>query len=340
VGTLAIDANGRIYVGLPIWASGYAPKNAARGTGDKLRVVVINSNAAFKVDRTLDFPTKSLFRLEMLLAEDGTLLVFAGDKLMRIGADGKVAASLDVPDEQKEYEIWSVDSSTTGRTLRIRLNNLHTIVADAKTLSVLKQCNESNDANDTGTMTDTLQLTTRNLAKFPDRSMGLMQDAFCENMVRLEKFGNIDFVPDAVDDQHLLVIKEGVIALRKLDGETVWTSKVPEGRLLSRYIGQDVLSRNGSRVALLLMRQAQYHQPDTMDPVDIRNGTWDQTKTMTVEDSVGIWDLADGHLVAEVPLLGHKQNRFFEPDAQFALSPDGKLLAVLEDGVVTAWKLK
>jgi hypothetical protein len=76
-----------------------------------------------------------------------------------------------------------------------------------------------------------------------------------------------------------------------------------------------------------------------MNPEDIRNGTWNRTRTMTVEDSVGIWDVASGCFVGEVPLLGRTENRYFEPSAQFALSPDGHLLAVLEDGVVTAWKI-
>jgi hypothetical protein len=87
VGTLAVDGAGHVYVGLPIWASGYALKNADRGTGDKLRIVVINTKADFRVGRTMDFPTKSLARVALHLAEDGTLLVFAGDKLMRVGAD-------------------------------------------------------------------------------------------------------------------------------------------------------------------------------------------------------------------------------------------------------------
>jgi hypothetical protein len=70
------------------------------------------------------------------------------------------------------------------------------------------------------------------------------------------------------------------------------------------------------------MRIAQYQPPETT-----------QTTPRTVEDSVGVWDLVSGDLVGEVPLLGHTTDRFFNPDAQIALSPDGKLLSVLEDGV-------
>jgi hypothetical protein len=338
VGTLAIDGTGHVYAGLPIWATGYAPKNAARGTGDKLRVLVINTNADFKVERTMDIPTKSLARLALHLGEDGGLLIFAGDKLMRVGADGKTTAQLDVPNEEKEYEPWDLDSSTTGRTLRIRLNKQHTLVVDAKTLKVLKQCQEANEDNDTGTMTDDLQLSSEHTAKFPDRSMGLEQEAFCETMVRLGQFGYIDFAPAVVDDERFLAISDGMIALRKISGETVWTSKAPNGRVLEMYEGYE-LSRDGSRVGVRLLKKAQYHAPDTMNPEDIRNGTWNRTRTMTVEDSVGIWDVASGCFVGEVPLLGRTENRYFEPSAQFALSPDGHLLAVLEDGVVTAWKI-
>ena len=338
VGTLAVDGAGHVYVGLPIWASGYAPKNADRGRGDKLRVVVIDTKADLRADRTMDFPTKSLARLALHLAEDGTVLVFAGDKLMRVGADGHVTAQLNVPNEEKDYEPWNIDSSTTGRTLRIRLNNQHTMVVDAKTLAVLKKCQEPSEDNDTGTMTDDLQLSSQNTAKYPDPAMGLEQEAFCEKMVRLEEFGDIDFAPAVVDDERFLAISDEMIALRKLNGETVWTSHVPDGRLLEMYEGHE-LSRDGSRVAVRLLRKAQYHEPDTMNPEDIRNGTWNRTRTMTVENSVGIWDVANGRFVGEVPLLGRTENRYFEPDAQFALSPDGRMLAVLEDGVLTAWKI-
>jgi hypothetical protein len=327
-----------VYVGLPIWATGYAPKNAARGTGDKLRVVVINAKADFKVDRSMDFATKSLARLAMHLAEDGSLVIFAGDKLMRVATDGKVTAQLDVPNEEKEYEPWDVDISTTGRRLRIRLNKQHTLVVDAKTMEVLKNCQEANDDNDTGTMTDDLEMSSEHTAKFPDRSMGLEQEAFCEKMVRLEKFGDIDFAPAVVDDERFLAISDETIALRTVSGETVWTSKAANGLLLEMYEGYE-LSRDGSRVAVRRLRKAQYHEPDTMNPTDIQNGTWNRTRAMTVEDSVGIWDVASGRFVGEVPLLGRTQNRYFEPSAQFALSPDGHLLAVLEDGVLAAWKI-
>lgn len=338
VGTLAVDGAGHVYVGLPIWTTGYAPKNVARGTGDKLRIVMINTKADFRVGRTMDFPTTSLARLAMHLAEDGALLVFAGDKMMRVGADGQVTNELDVPNEEKDLELWSIKSSTTGRTLRIRLNNQHTIVVDAKTLATLKQCQEPSEDNDTGTMTDDLQLTSQHTAKFPDPALGLEEEHFCEKMVRLEKFGAIDFVPAVVDDERFLAIGDGMISLRKLSGETVWTSEAPDGQLLETYEGHDELSRDGSRVAVRLLRNAQYHAPDSMNPEDIRNGTWSRTRTMEVEDSVGIWDVANGRFVGEVPLLGHTENRYFEPESQFALSPDGRLLAVVEDGWLTVWK--
>jgi hypothetical protein len=65
VGALAVERAGKIYVGLPIWASGYAPKNAARGTGDKFRVLVVNATSGGKVEYTMDFPTKSLGRIAL-----------------------------------------------------------------------------------------------------------------------------------------------------------------------------------------------------------------------------------------------------------------------------------
>ena len=337
VGTLAVERAGKIYVGLPIWASGYAPKNAARGTADKFRVLVVNATSGGKVEYTMDFPTKSLGRIALQLAADGTMLVLADDKLMRVGTDGIPTSQLNVPNEQKEFELWGVETSTTGHTLRIWLNDKHTMVVNTKTLAVVKECRTVSGDNDTGTFTDSIELSSQSVAKFPDPAKGLERQAFCEKRERLQQFGQIDFWPAVVNDEQFLAIEEGAMTLRRLSGETVWTSKAPEGLILDTY--DDELSRDGSRVALRLMRKAQYHHPDTMNPDDIRNGTWNRTTTEKVEDSVGVWNVASGKLAGVIPLLGHTEGRFFEPNAQIALSPDGKLLAVLEDGMLTVWRM-
>jgi hypothetical protein len=114
-----------------------------------------------------------------------------------------------------------------------------------------------------------------------------------------------------------------------LSGETVWTSNAPAPLILDTYEGRDELSRDGSRVAIQLMRVAQYQPPETI-----------QTTPKEVEDSVGVWDVATGRLVGEVPMLGHTTNRFFNPVSQIAVSPDGTLLAVLEDGMLCVWKVE
>jgi hypothetical protein len=339
VGTLAVDAHSTVYVGLPIWVTGYAPKNAARGNGDKLRVLVVKANAAGKVERTIDFPTKSLSRLSLHLAEDGTLVVFANDKLMRVDHDGYPTTQLDIQNEEKEFELWDVVGSTTGRTLRIRLNNNHTVIIDANTLKIVKQCQTANENNDTGTFTDDLELSSQVKTGFPNVTHTLARQMFCEKRQQLEQFGAIDFWPAAVNDGQFLAIQKGAIALNMLSGESIWTRTPPQPLFFDTFEGRDELSRDGSRVALRLMKNVQQHGPDTMDPTDIRNGTWNRTRTVHVEDSVGVWDVATGHLAAVVPLRGHTENRYLEPTAQIALSPDGKFLAVLEDGSLTLWTL-
>jgi hypothetical protein len=342
VGTLAIDSAGYVYVGLPIWASGYAPKNPVRGTGDKFRVLAVNVASGGKVERTMDFPSESLDRLALHLADDGTLLVFANDALMRVGSNGRPTAQLAVPNEQKQVDNWDVDISTTGGTLRLRLNNQHTIVVNAKTLAVEKQCQEKEEEDDTGTMTDDLELSSRSTGTSPNPSNGLERETFCEKGSILSSFGKINFVPAIVSDNQFLAIEEGSMALRKLSGETVWTSNPPapllfdtrEGRYevnrdSGTYEGRYELSRDGSRVTIQLLRVAQYQPPETQE-----------TRPMQVEDSVGVWDVATGRLVGEVPLLGHTTDRFFNPDSKTAVSPDGKLLAVLEEGVLTVWRVE
>src|SRR5580658_658160 len=83
VGEVVIDSQERIYVGLPIWASGAAPKNALRGAGDKLRVLFLTTADTSAAPHTVDFPTQSLDRLDLRMAPDNTLVVLANDQLMR-----------------------------------------------------------------------------------------------------------------------------------------------------------------------------------------------------------------------------------------------------------------
>jgi len=208
VGEVAVDGHGRVYVGLPIWASGAAPKSAVRGAGDKLRVLVLNAGIIKgAVERTMDFPTRSLDRLDLRLAADGALLLVADDKLMRLGADGRPTAELALPNQQKEYEPWYLQSSTTGRTVRIRFNYKTSMLVDTQNLTVLKRCQESDDMNDTGGMTDDLELASQVQTTAPKVTYGLEREVFCEKRERLRQFGDITFSPSVVDDQRFLAIE-------------------------------------------------------------------------------------------------------------------------------------
>jgi hypothetical protein len=336
VGLLAVDRNERIYVGLPIWAADVAPSNPLRGTGDKLRLVAVDSSA--KVAWSADFPTQSLYRVDLGLAADGAPLVFAGDKLMRLGPDGKATKDLAVPNEDEEqFPVWSLTVSTTGRTVRIIPIDKHTVVVDTNTLSVVKDCHPDSDV-DYGTMTDDMELTPQNVGEKPNVSLHLMQHAFCEKKSVAELPATAQSESVSIDDRQFLALAEKNISLRQLSGKTVWTTASPAGLTLNKDDRRAQLSRDGGRVAVALLKQFQYHL-DTMNPTDIQNGTWNRLHTDSLEDSIGVWNVATGHLVAVVPLKGHTDHRSDMPYTQFALSPDGKLLAVLEDGVLTAWRL-
>ncbi len=346
VGEVAVDEQGHVYVGLPIWASGAAPRSAVRGTGDKLRVLVLNATGKGKVERKLDFPTESLSRLDLRLAGDETLLVVANDKLMRIGADGRSTAESALPNLEKEYEAWYLESSTTGRTVRVRLNDKVAMLVDAQTLTVLRRCQEPNWVDDTGAMTDDLELTSVVETTQPDLTYGLERETFCEKRERLRQFGNIDFVPSVLDDDRFLAIGTSVITLRKMTGETLWSSKAPAGRMLQFGQGEDRLSRDGRRVAVRLSRGVVYHEPTRWDEpgapgkiIQEVQFTRPRTRTIEVEDSIGVWDVATGRLVGMVPVQFDDEPRYFKQNSSFALSPDGRLLAVLQDGLLVVWKM-
>ncbi len=334
VGKVVIDSQEHIYVGLPIWTSGAAPKNALRGKGDKLRVLVLTTADPSAPPHTFDFPTQSLDRLDLHMAPDNTLLVLANDQLMRVGADGKPTAKVNVPNKQKEYEAWYVTESNTGRTLRLRLNDKSLMLVDPQTLSVRKQCQVSTALTDEGTMTDDIELASRithNLSRWY-----LVRQTFCGKSETLAGFMDIKFVPTIVDETRFLAVQPGTIALRTLTGQTQWSAKAPQDRTLENGEGQPLVSREGNRVAVRLFKTVQVHQPDSLNVLDQENGTWNKTKAEQLEDAIGVWDLSGGQLVAQVPV---PPGTDYEPNAEFALSPNGRLVAVLKQGTLTIWRL-
>lgn len=333
-GFVAIDSSGRIYAGLPLWTSPPAHVNKTRGAGDKLRVLLVGTGG--KVERVTDYPANSLARLKMDLAEDGTLLVYAQDKLMRIGQDGKSMAELALPPETKDGEYWDMTASTTGRTLRFRLSESHALTVNPNTLSVVSQCPGITWQDDGGEMTDKLQFSSTRVQAGPNEySRQLQIQEFCGKREQLGQFKNINFESVVVNDTELMAIQERAFSLRTMDGEQLWTSPSPKGLVFDLERPRHVLSRDGGRVAFEVVRKQQYHL-DSMDPVEIRNGTWNHLVTDSYPQAIGVWDVASGKAAAVVPLDGQT---FTESTAEFALSPDGRMLAVLQDGVLNVWKL-
>ena len=346
--TVAIGRQGRVYVGLAIWASGDAPVNAIRGTGDKLRLLVLNAEDNGRLVQKIDFPARSLDRLDLRIAGDGTLLVVANDKLMRIGSDCRPTSELPLPNVRKRFDLWYLQSSATGRTLRARLSDTRVFLVDTKTLKLLSDCHETSDRNDFGTLTDDMELDSRLETPFPKTTYGLETEVFCRKGQRLSQFGNVDFVPLAVDDSHFLAITTHSLALRKLSGETVWTRSAPLGRELEKSAEYQKLNRDGTRVAVRILRPVLYREPVRMErkppvttllrPVQFSRFGEPRTRIVMVDDTIDVRDVASGRLIARVPTQD-PEGRFFQPYSQFALGPNGRLLAVIQDGNLTLWKL-
>jgi hypothetical protein len=270
----------------------------------------------------------------------------ANDKMMRVGADGRPVAELALPDEEKKYEGWYLQSSTTGRTVQVRLNDHTSMLVDAQTFEVLKHCQEPTYRDDTGVMTDHLEFTTAEEGARPHVTYVLERQEYCGKRECLLSFGDTPFVPSLVDDTHFLAIARDKLALRKLTGETVWTSRAPAARSLQAELAQDRLSRDGNRVAVRLLRDVVYQEPVNWDrsrtpgkifqEVQFRRPS---TRTVEIEDSIAVWEVASGRLLAQVPVQNVEGDRKFKMNSSFALSPDGRLLAVLQDGLLVLWKL-
>ncbi len=369
VGEVVAEDGGRVLVGLPIWASGVAPRSPVRGEGDKLRVVVVDA-AKGAVEATWDFPTQSLWRLSLGLASDGVPLVFAGDKLMRVGADGKPTAELAVRNVEKEYEAWDVASSVSGRKVRLRLNGDFRMMVDAGTLAVLGVCHEDTDnptpvykqgadtfsqntTNDGGTFTDDEEFMTNSEGDFPKFVERLDREKFCRKRERIEGFGTIDFAPTIVDDARLIAMRKDRIALRTIGGEagngkTLWTHVAPAGRMFEAWEGAAVVSRNGERMAVRLLKTEVYQEPTKLEvgrrrsplvEVQLRSRERPRTKEVDVEAGIEVLDVATGRVLAEVPIDEKNPDLEFKAKARFSLSPDGKRLAILQDGQVVVWAL-
>jgi hypothetical protein len=334
VGALAIDGQDHIYVGLPIWTSGAAPENVLRGKADKLRVLVVTATDASAMPRTIDFPSRSLDRLDLRVAPDDTLLVLADDQLMRVGADGRAIAKIAIPNQQRGNEGWYVSASNSGRTLRLRVNDTFLMLVDSRTLSVRKRCQAATSLIDEGTLTDDFELYSR-LMGHPS-TWALLRQPFCGKSEPLAGFAAINFVPTVVDDTRFLAVAAGTIALRTLTGQTLWSGKAPKDRSLESGEGQPLVSREANRVAVRLFKTIQVRQPDSLSIEDQVKGTWDKTRTVQVDDAIAVWDLSNGQLVAQVPVPPGKD---YEPNAQFALSPNGHLLTTLKLGTLTVWRL-
>jgi hypothetical protein len=299
-----------------------------------LRVLVLTTADSSAVPHSVDFPTRSLDRLDLRIAPDDTLLVLADDQLMRVGADGRPIAKIDVANKQQADEAWYVSQSSTGRTLRLSLNDKFLMLVDSRTLAVHKQCQAPTALTDEGTMTDDFELDSRSVGNSSRRD--LARQPFCGKSESLAQFTDINFVPTIVDEAHFLAVEAGTIALRTLTGRTLWSAKAPPDRRLENAEGLPLVSREGNRVAVRLFKSIQVHQPDSMNLEDQAKGTWNKSKTVQVEDAIAVWDLSGGQLVAQVPLPPGKD---YEPNAQFALSPDARLLAILKRGTLSVWRL-
>jgi len=151
-----------------------------------------------------------------------------------------------------------------------------------------------------------------------------------------------------VDDERFLAIAPESIALRKMSGETLWTSKAPAERFLQQYVGDERLSRDGSRIAVRVLKRIEYRTPQKRQPPEwepdggqhSRDGwTYPRVKTVEVDDGFAVWDVASGRLIGQAPVEGSEGEKYYKPKSAFALSPDGKLLAVLQEGRLTIWKM-
>jgi len=83
-------------------------------------------------------------------------------------------------------------------------------------------------------------------------------------------------------------------------------------------------------VAVKVLRPVEHRKPESL-----------HSDTVEVEDQIAVWDVATGRLAGQAPIQADDSaSMFYKAGSAFALSPDGRLLAVLQDGLLVVWNLE
>jgi hypothetical protein len=310
---LVLDASGQVIVG-------FAAKRAGPTAPKALRVVTLNGKDGSMV-RQMDLPAATWDRTAVMLAGDGALLVVAGDRVQRVKSDGTIGISIPIPPQPEINPGLWVRQSPSGRTLMMTTDEKSFRFVRTDTLAAVAECRLEND--EIHTLTDDLAVS---MAENKTNGFELHYGPLCGPMKMLWNLADSrSSSVHLLEDGSVLEVGQGEVRQLTVSDKTVWSWK-PSGDAHPSDLDGFSASRNGERMALELTAYRTLHSPSCMECKGPSYESWGE--------GIAVLDAKSGELAATVPLDHAKQNRL-----AFALSPDGRKLAVMHDGVLELWAL-
>ena len=308
---LAVDSAGQVYLG-------FAAKRENLDAPKALRVVMLSAQNGALV-RQMDLPTPVWGRTAVMLAEDDTPLLVAGDRVQRVNKDGFMGNSVAIPPQPKINPGLWVIQSPSGKTLLLTTDEQFFRFVSPDTLATIVECRMKD--NEVETINDSLGM---GLADGSNHQFEEHAGPFCGPMPRLWPVGDgrsteVRLLEDGS------VIEVGTEAVRRLtrQDKPQWSWKSPEGTLPTGLAGI-AISRNGERVAV---EEEVFH---TLRPLGCMECKGPEFESWGV--GVAVLDTATGKQVGLAPLDHATLDR-----TAFAFSADGKKLAVMNAGVLEMW---
>jgi hypothetical protein len=326
---LAVGDDGQVSTGFGILAQAPAPAKT-------LRVAVLDGKNGALL-RLKDYPTPMLNRTAVMNAADGTLLVVAMDKVLRVNADGAIEESVPLPTQPEINPGLWITESPSGKTLLMTTDEKTFRFVRTDTLATVAECASPEDELDE--LSDDLTLS---MADSP-QGFGLHIGKFCAPMAPLWSLQN-GHTSDVrlIGDSDLLEVTLSQIHRITLKNKPVW-SWTPPGKAVPFPIAGIALSQSGGRVAIPLVVYRQLPPTPCHDVCPIRqmSGGTPQPVCVTCPGmpnfekmfpGIVVLDAGSGRQIAIVPLRDADSSQL-----ALALSPDGHKLAVLNKDVVELW---
>jgi hypothetical protein len=320
---IAIDNLGRVIVGFSLKGE---PKLLSQGVaGNLFRVLTINQVKPI-VERTFNFPTRSLKRVGVNLSSDDNLLVTANDKVQLIDENGGVKSEFDIPASGNNILniLWERESPTR-KTMLIQPDMGTYYFLNSSSLSLIVQCKPIDARDHPEAFSDLQQMRVIDISYAPP-SHALLSGPLCGAWSQSWNLGDRLFTPIMLDNSTILEVgnrtdSNTTIWVQKINGQIIWSDTLPD-HYYHEWVPETMsIARDGSRFTVVVLEK--------------RGGsTLFDISPKLASASIYIYDAKTGKVVGKISI---KDRGIF--NREYSLSPKGDKLAILCDGIIEVWKL-